>query len=389
MDETDKVEISELNSLVQQFGEYGASKLIFLTKEKEIEAKQLKKKLLAEKEIKDIENAIAAGNYQTKRDRVAGILNMYPDTRNSDMALTIKYWELFEEDRYHPGHLTSFDLFKLERLTTIARIRAKIQNEYGLFLGNQDVQSKRRQREEEVKAEMLADIPARRIVDIFADETGKNGAYVIVGSLWFLDVRKTLTFQNKILAWKRDVNWKHEFHFSECRKNDLECYKKFIDILADNREYIGFKFIAFKREGSPRKIDEIVERLYSHLIIKGISHEIEGNRVALPRQLDIKIDQAESFDSLWQDDLLVSLNGRLHSKYGNDVSVGVIQAIDSKHSVAIQAADLISGAMNRVLNTKAEEKNHKDELAAYILEKLELHYQEDGSEDDSSVLITI
>lgn len=68
--------------------------------------------------------AVQNGESKHVTQKVATILNRYDETRNSDVALMIKYWETFQG---HTGDsVTHRDLFKLERLTTISRARAKI-----------------------------------------------------------------------------------------------------------------------------------------------------------------------------------------------------------------------------------------------------------------------
>lgn len=43
---------------------------------------------------------LASGNMRHLVTRVAFILNQFPDTRNSDVTLQIRYWETFQKDIY-------------------------------------------------------------------------------------------------------------------------------------------------------------------------------------------------------------------------------------------------------------------------------------------------
>lgn len=375
------------NAILEQYDASVTSAIAEAYKQREAITKQEKKRTQQVKEIAEIYEAIASGNYSTKRDRIAGILNMFPDSRDSDVTLTIKYWDLFQPELYQAGHFTPFDLFKLERLTTIARLRAKIQNEYGLFLGSEDVRNKRRQREEEIKSEMVSDTAPRRLISVYADETGKNGQFVIIGAVWFLDVRKGLTFQMLVDKWKRENNWKQEFHFANCGKRDLEAYIQFIDLVATNRDYIGIKFISVDQTGSTRSIEDTVQKLYWHLLLKGFAHEVNSGRATLPRQIDLTIDQSDGCDAISREEIKTSLSNEMTSRFGEGTFVGEIQAVDSKHSAAIQLADLVSGAINRKLNHSGS-VGHKDQLADYIISKLELKLGQ-SSVDDSSAFISL
>ena len=80
-------------------------------------------------ESAELVDALKSADFSALKTRVAGILNEYPHTRNSDVALALKYWEVFQSDLFNPRGIAPKDLFKLERQPNIVRVRAKIQNE--------------------------------------------------------------------------------------------------------------------------------------------------------------------------------------------------------------------------------------------------------------------
>ncbi|PLR94843.1 hypothetical protein [Bacillus sp. T33-2] len=105
---------------------------------------------------------VQQGNTKHLITKVASILNKYPETRNSDVALMVKFWQVFEG---HKGSFVSLNkLFRLERLTSITRSRAKIQNEYGLFLADEKVRRYRRSQEEAQKEYQIATKVAKMTV---------------------------------------------------------------------------------------------------------------------------------------------------------------------------------------------------------------------------------
>lgn len=66
-------------------------------------------------------------------------LNNFPETRDSDIELTIRIWNEFFPSRIIVGQsgaqaIRLKDLFDLPREDHVKRIRAKIQNEEGRFL---------------------------------------------------------------------------------------------------------------------------------------------------------------------------------------------------------------------------------------------------------------
>jgi len=68
------------------------------------------------------------------------------NTRDSDVTLQLRYWEQFEKDLYDGRAITPSDLYKLTRLTSLSRARAKIQNTFGLFAASDEVRARRGKR---------------------------------------------------------------------------------------------------------------------------------------------------------------------------------------------------------------------------------------------------
>ena len=383
-DIADKIDVLE-----QEYGRDKLKEIIDLAKQKEILEKKFAKKVKLEKESNEIKSAISAGNYNTKKDKVAFILNNFPDTRDSDITLSIKYWEVFQPEIYDGQSISKEQLFNLERLTSIARIRAKIQNEFGLYKASTTVRRRRKIFEEEVREAVGADIPQRSIFQIYADETGKNEKIVVIGSVWFLDGFSTVKLFNDIKLWKEENNWGREFHFSKIGRRDVPVMKKFIDFLRERSSYMSFKAIGVDRTGSSRPIEDIVLSLYRYLILSGIKHEIEADRADLPRSLSLTIDKEDSIDAITIADLKRTAQEQISVNYLDQILVSDIDTVDSKKSFPVQIADLISGALNRRLNHSGD-RNYKDDLADYIIDKFSIALNEEDSRNiDSAVLLSL
>lgn len=156
-----------------------------------------------EKEIREKADAlwasIQAGEIKTLPQKVGTILNRYEETRSSDITLLIRYWRTYHN--FTGDTLSVENLYEYERLTSIARARAKIQNEYKLFLPNEKVRQYRRKLEEQHKEFELLNKPELPLMHIYADETGKTDDYLIVGSLWILDDKRNGEIKNKLVQW--------------------------------------------------------------------------------------------------------------------------------------------------------------------------------------------
>lgn len=107
------------------------------------------------KSKKKLLSSIAAADFSSLKPRVAYVLNLYPHTRNSDISLSLKYWEIFQPDLYKDTGILPKDLFKLERLHYIVRARAKIQNEYELFLADSEIKKTEKEMKKKWRVRLL------------------------------------------------------------------------------------------------------------------------------------------------------------------------------------------------------------------------------------------
>lgn len=354
-----------------QAGSVDAGVPVELTDEEKKQAKIAKEKA-------KLLTSLAAGDFSDQRTRVAMILNLYKQARNSDVVLALKYWETFNADVYHEEGILPADLFKLERIPIIVRARAKIQNEYGLFQADEGIRQKRRGKEEEMFAAVIEDVAPAPTIQVYADETGKTGAFVIVGAVWVLNGRAVWTITDAIDKWKKNSVWaQREVHFAKFGRNDLEPLKEYLTVVRAHREYLSFKLIAFERAKTRRNIEEIVAKLHEHMLLRGVRHEAESGRVTLPRDVRMTLDEEQSLDKIALDEMKGRLEATLRRDFPDQVSISEIVTISSKKSALVQLADLIAGAANRRLNPQ-QERGYKDEMADYVMEELGLVLADDN-----------
>ncbi len=356
--------------------------LEFNKEEKELTEKELAaleaKKVKLEKEKKGLLASLAGGDFSTQKTKVAAILNLYPKARNSDVTLALKFWETFQPDIYNESGILPKDFFKLERFHYIVRARAKIQNEYGLFVADDEVKRHRRKREEEMHVQVLKDIAPRKMINVFADETGKNASFVIVASVWVLSARAVFTVSQAIAEWKKVSAWaSREIHFARFGRKDEEPLSEYLKIILANREFLSFKAIAIERAKTKRKVDEVVEKLHEHMLIRGAEHEVNTGRIQLPREIEMTLDEEQSLDSFTLSEISRRVTSDFERTYDGKLKLGEVQTVSSRQSPLVQLADLVAGSLNRKLN-HAGEKNYKDEMAERIMHDLDLTLNTEG-----------
>ena len=318
-----------------------------------------------EREKQELLSNIGSHNINSLKDRVGYILNHYSYTRNSDIDLAWKYWQLFDQVVRDGGSITRNQMLDATRISSLSRVRAKIQNEYKLFEADEDVKVQRKQLQAQNRLSAIMDKPEDYPSSIvFLDETGKTDSFLCVGSLWIIEGgSRSYRIKEEIDKWKKENGITYEFHFKEAKRDRLQGFKDFF------RKYIvlnptcGFKLIAVKNTGF-RDINAPITELTFHVIKQGLASDHDTGRAPLPRNLQIWMDQ----DSQGSDHIKVAnLRDRIESQQNNGVRLRGIDTVDSQSHYSIQAVDLFTAAVNRKLNVTSEKKNHKDELADYIL----------------------
>ncbi|APF88649.1 DUF3800 domain-containing protein [Ralstonia solanacearum] len=327
-----------------------------------------KKLAKVEKEKAALLKSLAAGDFSTTRTRVAFILNLYKDTRNSDVTLAIKYWEQFQPELYSNHGILPQNLFRLERFHLIVRARAKIQNEYGLYLADDAIRRHRRRNEEAMEADVVADAASRGVVQVFADETGKTQRFVTVAAIWVLAGRAVYEVTQAVRAWQKTSVWANrEIHFAKLGARDADVLQELLNVVVNHRAFLSFKVISYEREGSRRSVEDIVARLHEFMLVRGLEHEVGSARVGLPLAITVTLDEEPSLDEIARSDLKAAVERRYDEVFEGRASVESVVSVRSHDSVLVQLADLIAGAVNRRLNHVAE-RGVKDDMADAIVD---------------------
>lgn len=340
-------------------------------KEPETEAKSKRGKtpdkeqeLLAKREL--VLESAAGGRLDTIQERVAWVLNHFPETRDSDITLQLKYWEYFD-DIYDGYSIEPQDLYKLTRLTSLKRARAMIQNTLKLFQASPEVRKFRGKLDEEEREKVITQRPAHPVFAVFADESGKTTDYLIVGSLWLLHGYETYRLTQEIKEWRKANSFQEEFHLKKIGWSTLRSYKEIADLLVRNSSVVSFKAISVERAGT-KHVQESLSKLYYHLLLRGVEHENETGRAPLPRSIQVWKDAEEAgADKLFLANLEDKLKQAAKTRFDEKLYVDHLEAVDSKKLDLVQLADLFTGSLNRVLNASGQRVGPKDQFADYFL----------------------
>jgi len=348
------------------------------------------RKIRLEKEAVQLQSSLKDGVVSDVKTKVAWVLNLFPHTRNSDISLTLKYWELFHADIFNPISMSPRDLFKLERETNIVRVRAKIQNEYQLFPADEHVRRRRRELQENVAEAVIEDKPERNVVLVFADETGKTAEFVCVAAVWVLTGYTLFKLTQAISLWQDTSPWAGtEIHFTKFRNSQVIALGEYLDIVQKHREFLSFKVIGVEKSTTKRPIEEVVRKLHEYMLIYGAKHEVDSKRIKLPHDIRLTVDAEQSLDTIACADIKERIAAAYKTAYGDELIIEDVSAVSSHKSQLVQLADVVAGAVNRRKNNKGD-RNHKDEMADMVITQLDIQLEKQSIPDvDASTWLQV
>jgi hypothetical protein len=341
-----------------------------------------------ETEKQRLEAELANGDFRTLRARVALILSRHKQARNSDLELQQWYWATFYPEQYTYGQNVSYEEMKnMERLTHLARMRAKIQNEFEMYVADDAIQQERKRRAQVTRENISYDQPSTAPVSaVYCDETGKNSTLMGVGGIWFADVSGAWELQRALTKWRTTKHIKaKEFHFTKLSSGLVPHAKDFFQEALKHAGWFGFKAVLVPTSGLVHKVDDALRELHYQLIYQGIEHDLSAGRVTYPRGIALWKDQDEGWDGLHVQRLSDDLRVALTRRYGTDVEFREVLPVKSELSFLIQLSDLFMGSLNRTLERaqrQDDQPHFKDEMAEYILNALNVSFS--GGRFDSS-----
>lgn len=351
---------------------------------------EISKESIVEKQKQEVLNRAVSGKIENLSDRVAYILNNSNEARNSDIELLWIYWETFQKEELSGSLVSKDQMKKLARISSLSRIRAKIQNEFKLFQANDSVKRFRGTLEDDKRTEAIEDKPTGiGLYSVYIDETGKNQEYLSVGSLWSLDfsMSGTYSFEQELRKWKKNNQIDFEFHFNELTKNRLPLYKEFFIKFITSFPETGFKLIVVNNKGFTDKAKALTDLTY-HLLSKGVDHENTTGRAPLPRVLQVYIDEEEK----GSDQLKIeNIKERLKSQKIEGLYLGNFEAVSSDESFFVQIVDLFTASINRKLHSSTH-THFKDEFADFVLDVLKFDISKINKQNnviDNSVLFNL
>jgi hypothetical protein len=325
-----------------------------------------------QKMLADIANSYLA----TREQRVAHLLQKFPETRDSDTALCIKYWKMYQADvleRWQPLELEV--LFELDRIETIGRVRRMIQNDLHLFRGVEETRSARVAMQREFHEYIAAHRGSLPEVRFYLDETGNDGhtTYTGVAGICIINWKQFEKHHAALELWRSKVGWPETVHFSDTSEQNIGRAVSLLRQLKLRR--YGILFLGYSLLSRGRTHEDMYS-LFIQLVVDSLKYLGECKCLSDNRSIRVIKEADSGFDKVFLQKMTKQLGEMVALEFPGQLNVLPVEAVPKGRTVLLECADLIAGGMQRRALRKG--RNPKDRLAEAVMNVT-------GFEDESVV----
>ncbi len=279
------------------------------------------------------------------QQRLAYLLHRFPETRDSDTALAIRYWRMFQSEileEWDPLELEV--LYPLDKLDTISRMRRHIQNDLKLFASTLEVRRNR----DEVQMEMHQLLAAARSglseIRFYLDETGGTERFTGVGGICVMNWRQYEKHWASLRKWRERQRFPGTIHFAE---TGTAAQPRAMALLSElQRRRAGLLFLGYGLE-SRGLLHQDKLSLAIQLVIDSLRVMDQHQCLNEPRSLLLVKEGEAGFDALHLEALKLHLSRQLAEAFPDRVYLGDVQAVPKGREVMLECADLLASSMMR------------------------------------------
>lgn len=300
----------------------------------------------------------------TRKERVAYILNRYPETRNSDKELFLRYLAVFHDLDPRATFLEVVGRGDLPAQTVIARARAELQNKYRLYLPTRPEVVIQRQGRERAYQRVFQhldeeEVDEGRELTFYSDESGITGGYLIYGFLTFLHGYDAFLFNLRVMEGRREGEKAPHFHFRGVRASQVAAYEQFFQLGVDLPS-ARLQVHIFDRARLPGPQAQVLLGSLAAAAMATI-RSLQASGV-IDAGLRITFLPDRSQDQLFYLSLAEALEPPLVTR---GFRFGGITPQGSRSSYPVQLADIVTSSFGRQLNNPGD--SPKDDLAGRVL----------------------
>jgi hypothetical protein len=309
--------------------------------------------------------SIAQSQLATQEQKVARILQRYPETRDSDIALCLRYWRTFQADvieRWSPLELEI--LYELDKVMSLVRSRQIIQNNLRLFRGMEDTRKAREAMQRELHEYLAAHRDTLPEIHFYLDETGNEGDknYTGVAGVCVINWKQYEKHYAALAQWRERQGWAETIHFSETGADKVDRAASLLQQLAQRRSGVLFLGYSISSRG---RTQEAMFSLFIQLVMDSLKHLQQQGCLSENQNVRVIKEADPGFDTMYLDTMTKRLSEAVALEFPGLLAVSPVEAVTKGRTVLLECADLIAGGMQRRALGKG--RNPKDKLAEAVI----------------------
>jgi hypothetical protein len=320
---------------------------------------------------------IANRTFATVEQKVAYILDRYPETRNSDIRLCIRYWEFHQPAQLLQRGSPQLEvLFDLDKWTTIVRERALLQNDLQLFRASDEAALSRLLGQHSFHEYLAARRGVHPEIRFYLDETGNEGdkRYTGVAGICVMNWQQYEMHHAAIAEFRRALQWAGTIHFSDTGQDGFDRAVRLLSQLQARRS--GLLFVGYALPSQGRTHPDMLS-LFVQLIVDSLKQMRANGCLDEARSLRVIKEADAGFDAIYLDAMKRYLADLTALELPELVVVESIEPVPKGSAVVfLECADLIAGGMQRRALSKGS--TARDRLAEAVANVTGFETPEDG-----------
>lgn len=291
--------------------------------------------------------SIANSDFGTIHQKVAYILDRFPDTRSSDARLCIKYWQFHQADVLeNAGNPDLGVIVELEKWISIIRERQVLQNELKLFRAPDEVALARLLGQKGFNEYLAARKGVGPEIRFYLDETGNEGdkRFTGVAGVAIMNWQQYEMFHAAIAQFRRNLGWAGAIHFSDTGQDSLGRVMRLLSEVQVRRS--GLLFVGYAMPSQGRTHLDMLS-LYVQLIVDSLKHMRANGCLDIARSLRVIKEADTGFDNIYLEAMTRHLADLTAMELPGLVVVQPVEAAPKGSDVFLECADLIAGGMQR------------------------------------------
>lgn len=325
---------------------------------------------LKEEDRREKRNALLADLANSRlasiEQRTAYVLRAFPETRDSDTALLIRYWTRFQAEVLEGWSRVGPEvMFDLEISDSITRARRHVQNDLALFQATRWTQERRGELQIEFNEYLAARKEGDPEIRFYVDETGGDPGdrYTGVAGICVLEWREFEMQHAALTSWREKQPWLETLHFNKL--TDDSKLGPFVALLAQlKRRRSGLLFVghAVPSRGGKR---EAMLCIITQLIVDSLQRARDLGCLNVLRAVTVIKEAEEGFDQLFLGELQRTLGEQLAREFPGRAYLKSVTPLPKGREVLLEAADTIASGMRR--RALSGGSHSKDRLAEMVM----------------------